>query len=97
MALILHCDGCHAQDGSLDGNVVPGVEYMGAPVPTNCAPQRITVTRDTQVFGMKKDLCNRCIAKIMSVLQLPIDTPAIPEERKAIPRVEPRFDHHPMA
>jgi hypothetical protein len=42
---------------------------------------------------MKKDLCNRCIAKIMTVLQLPIDTPAIPEARKVPPVVEPRFDH----
>jgi hypothetical protein len=34
---------------------------------------------------MKKDLCNRCIAKINTILQIPIDTPAIPEERKTIP------------
>jgi hypothetical protein len=91
MAFILHCDGCHAQDDSIDGNEKPTPN--GAPVATNQAPRRIKVTRDTQVFGMKKDLCNRCIASILTVLQLPIDTPAIPEERKAIPRVEPRFDH----
>jgi hypothetical protein len=84
MAHILHCDGCSAQDGSIDGNTK---------VATNQASPTIRVTRDTQIFGMKRDLCNRCIAKIMTVLQLPIDTPAIPEARKVPPVVEPRFDH----
>jgi len=89
MAFILHCDGCHVQNDSLDGNaVIPGVEYMGAPVLTNCAPPRIKVWRDVNVYGKLHDLCNRCIKKINMVLQLPGDAPLdgklVPEAAKAV-------------
>ena len=80
MAFILHCDACQARHDSLDGN--KQLPPKGAPCATNEAAPRIKVTRDTVIFGLKKDLCNRCIASINSVLQIPIDTPAIPEERK---------------
>jgi hypothetical protein len=76
MALLLHCDGCHAQDDSLDGN--KQLPPQGAPCATNEASARIKVWRDVVVFGDKFDLCNRCIAKISGVLQRPIDSPAFP-------------------
>ncbi len=76
MALLLHCDGCRAQDGSLDGN--KHIPPQGAPCATNEAPARVKVTRDVAVFGDKFDLCNRCIAKINTVLERPIDSPTEP-------------------
>ncbi len=80
MAFILHCDGCYAAEDSLiEEEELPP---QGAPTATDEAPLRVKVTRDCIVFGCKRDLCNRCIAKINTVLQIPIDTPAIPEERK---------------
>jgi len=89
MAHILHCDGCHAQDDSVDdpSKDTSGSRtvYMGAPTASHAPLPRIKVTQGTNIFGMKKDLCNRCIAKINTILQIPIDTPAIPEERKTIP------------
>lgn|SRR5271165_5994089 len=96
MALILHCDGCHAQDGSLDGNVIPGVEYMGAPVPTNCAPARIKVWRNVKVYGKEYDLCNRCVGKINAVLQLPSDAPLDgPMAPKTLPAGPTQYAEHP--
>jgi len=82
MALILHCDGCHAQDGSLDGN--KQLPPQGAPVATNQAPPRIKVWRNVNVYGKDHDLCNRCVGKINAALQLPGDEPSnapIPHER----------------
>ncbi len=76
MALLLHCDGCRAQDGSLDGN--KQLPPKGAPSATNEAPARIHVSKDVIIFGQKFDLCNRCIAKINTVLERPIDSSAFP-------------------
>jgi hypothetical protein len=66
MAHVLHCDGCHAQDGSIDGNVK---------LTTNQAAPRIKVWKNVKVYGKEYDLCNRCVGKINAVLQLPNDVP----------------------
>lgn len=76
MAMILHCDGCQARHDSLDGN--RQLPPQGAPVATNEAPARISVSREIQIFDRKFDLCNRCIAKINTVLERPIDSAVHP-------------------
>ena len=86
MALLLHCDGCRAQDDSLDGN--RRLPPQGAPHATNEAPARIKVTQDVIVFGDKFDLCNRCIAKINTVLERPIDSPPCARPAPKNPRDE---------
>jgi hypothetical protein len=77
MAHILHCDGCNAQDGSIDGNKCSTVhgEDSGAPVATNQTPPRIKVWKNVNVYGKEYDLCNHCVGKINAVLRISSDTP----------------------
>jgi hypothetical protein len=52
------------------------VKVMGEPVLTNHAPlARIKVWRNVKVYGREYDLCNRCVGKINTVLQLPSEAP----------------------